>query len=300
MDRRFFIKKESALLGDICAFLKIETASTVDSKFPVYDVCSADDPQDHCVTFVKSKKHLDALETEKSTVFLVQSSLKEAMPERTYILLSENAEADFARVAQYFYPQPSLKYPDAEGVSPEASLGENVRIGPGAVVGQGAELGDNVILGPNVVIGPYVRIGANSVVHAGASIMCADIGSQVIVHQNAAIGQAGFGFAITDAGALDIPQLGRVIIENNVHIGACCTIDRGGLQDTVIGAHSYVDNLVQIAHNVRVGRGCVIVSQTGIAGSSQIGDFSILGGQVGVADMLRSARASSLPQKVEL
>ena len=139
-------------------------------------------------------------------------------------------------------------------------------------------------IGANSVIGPGVAIGHDCEIGSNVSISHAYIGDRVVILPGAAIGQAGFGFASSAAGHVKIPQLGRVIIQDGVEIGAATTIDRGALGDTVIGEGTKIDNLVQIGHNVQIGRHAVLVSQVGVAGSSTIGDFAVLGGQVGVGD----------------
>jgi len=152
----------------------------------------------------------------------------------------------------------------------------------GAVVGPEAEIGGGTVICAGAVIGPRVRIGRNSAIGPGASVIHALVGNNVIIHAGARIGSDGFGYQPSPRGHLKVPQLGRVVIQDDVEIGANTTVDRGALSDTVVGEGSKIDNLVQIAHNVVIGRHCIVVSQTGISGSTQLGDFVMLGGQVGV------------------
>ncbi|WP_454917146.1 UDP-3-O-(3-hydroxymyristoyl)glucosamine N-acyltransferase [Xanthobacter sediminis] len=167
-------------------------------------------------------------------------------------------------------------------VHPSARLEAGVTVDPGAVVGPGVEIGGGTLICAGAVIGPKVRIGRNSAVGPGASVIHALVGNNVIIHAGARIGSDGFGYQPSPKGHLKVPQLGRVVIQDDVEIGANTTVDRGALSDTVIGEGSKIDNLVQIAHNVVIGRHCIVVSQTGISGSTQLGDFVMLGGQVGV------------------
>ena len=182
---------------------------------------------------------------------------------------------------------------DESGVSPAAMVHPSARleagviVDPGAVIGRGAEIGAGAIIGPNAVIGPGVRIGRDSAVGASTTIIAALVGDRVIIHPGAHIGQDGFGFALGPRGHLKVPQIGRVIIQDDVEIGAGVTIDRGANRDTVIGEGAKIDNLVQIGHNVVIGRHAVLVSQSGVSGSSVIGDFAALGGQAGIAGHLR-------------
>ncbi len=171
-------------------------------------------------------------------------------------------------------------------VHPSARLEPGVVVDPGAVIGRGAEIGAGTIIGPNAVIGPGVRIGRDGSVGASTTIAAALIGDRIIIHPGAHIGQDGFGFALGARGHLKVPQIGRVIIQNDVEIGAGVTIDRGANRDTVIGEGAKIDNLVQIGHNVVIGRHAVLVAQSGVSGSSAIGDFAALGGQAGIAGHL--------------
>ncbi len=169
---------------------------------------------------------------------------------------------------------------------PEARLEVGVVVDPGAVIGPQAEIGSGTVIGANAVIGPGVRIGRDAAIGPGATIACALIGDRVIVHPGAHIGQDGYGFALGPRRHLKVPQIGRVIIQDDVEIGAGSTIDRGANRDTIIGEGTKIDNLVQVGHNVVIGRHCVIVSQVGISGSCVIDDFVALGGQVGLAGHL--------------
>jgi UDP-3-O-[3-hydroxymyristoyl] glucosamine N-acyltransferase len=165
-----------------------------------------------------------------------------------------------------------------------ARLGRGVSIGPYAVIGEGAALGDNVIVGPHTVLGEGVEIGDDSRLYPAVTVYSGSrIGRRVIVHAGARIGSDGFGYVQRDGAHLKIPHVGRCIIEDDVEIGANTTIDRGSIDDTVVGAGTKIDNLVQIAHNVRIGRLCLIMAQVGIAGSSRVEDGAILLGQVGVS-----------------
>jgi UDP-3-O-[3-hydroxymyristoyl] glucosamine N-acyltransferase len=167
-----------------------------------------------------------------------------------------------------------------------------VELAPFVVVGPGAEIGDGTRLGPGTVIGPNVAIGRNCEIGANVSISHAYIGDRAIILPGARIGQPGFGFATSGDDYLKVPQLGRVIVQDDVEIGAATTIDRGALGDTVIGEGSKIDNLVMIAHNCQIGRHCVIAGQTGLAGSVVLEDGVVLAGQVGLGDHTRvGARA---------
>ena len=191
-------------------------------------------------------------------------------------------------IAQAFYPAP----PAAAGVhptacvDPTATLGEGVEVGAFAVIGARAEVGAGSAIGPHAVIGPGVCVGEGCRLHAGVVVSHALVGARVTLHPGVKIGQDGFGFAADPSGHVKAPQLGRVTIGDGCEIGANTTIDRGHLHDTVIGEGVWIDNLVQIGHNVRIGRGCILVAQSGVSGSTKLGDFVALGGQAGLAGHL--------------
>jgi UDP-3-O-[3-hydroxymyristoyl] glucosamine N-acyltransferase len=215
------------------------------------------------------------------------------------LLLSEVPYMAFARIARAFYPQPAVEpgiAPTAV-IDPTAEIGGGTRIDAGAVIGRAARIGAGCHIGANVVVGDSVSLGDHCLVGAGASISHSIIGNRVNIYPGARIGQDGFGFASGPSGHLRIPQLGRVVIHDDVEVGANSTIDRGAGPDTVIGAGCMIDNLVQIGHNVQMGRGCVIVSQVGISGSTKLGDFVVIGGQAGLAGHLNIGAGARIAAK---
>ncbi len=175
-----------------------------------------------------------------------------------------------------------------------AEIGEGTDVAPGAVVGAHARVGARCRIGANVSIGEGVEIGDDCAIGANSALSHCLIGSRVTIHPGVVIGARGFGFDMSDFPFQDVPQLGRVIVEEDVEIGANSTIDRGAGPDTVIGAGSKLDNLVQIGHNVRLGRGCVLVSQVGIAGSAVLEDFVAIGGQGGIAGHITIGRGAQV------
>jgi len=191
----------------------------------------------------------------------------------------------FAAAAMLFYPESGLStWHQKTAIDPSARIGAGVSLAPGVVVGPNCEIGERTRVGANTVIARGVMIGRDCEIGSNVTISHAYLGDGVVVFPGAQLGQPGFGFASGAAGHLKIPQLGRVIVQDKVEIGACTTVDRGALGDTVIGEGTKIDNLVQIGHNTRTGRHCVIVAQVGISGSCELGDYVVLGGQAGVAD----------------
>ncbi len=215
-------------------------------------------------------------------------------PQRAMTLATAQLFPDALRPASLF--RSSGVSPGAV-VDPAARLEPGVIVDPGAVIGPGAEIGAGTIIGPQAVIGPNVRIGRECSIGAHVSLTHALIGDRVVIHPGARLGQDGFGFVPTRQGYLKIPQIGRVIVQDDVEIGANATIDRGASRDTIIGEGTKIDNLVQIGHNVVIGRFCAIVAQSGIAGSCEIGDFVALGGQSAVAGHLTIGEGAAVAAK---
>lgn len=241
------------------------------------------------VSFLDNRRYLGALRETKAGAVLLQPSLADEVPAGTIAITTLQPYVAWAKVCALFHPLPSMKpgvHPSAI-VEDGAQIDPSAEIGPFAVIGAGAEIGANCRISVGTVIGPGVVIGAETHIGVHVCISHAIIGRRVMIHPGVRIGQDGFGFATTPTGFLGIPQLGRVIIGDDVNIGANTTIDRGSIQDTVIGPGSRLDNLVQIAHNVRLGRMCVIVAQVGIAGSTVLEDFVQVGGQAALNGHLK-------------
>ena len=211
-------------------------------------------------------------------------------PDGVAVLVSPRPYRDFVAVARALFPaalRPSSLVAVGEiaagaSVHPTARLESGVAIDPGAVVGPRAEIGAGTRIAAGAVIGPDVRVGRDCAIGAGASLIHAFVGDRVLLQPGCRIGQGGFGFIPGPKGHMKVPQVGRVIIQDDVEVGAGTAIDRGAHRDTVIGEGTKIDNLVQIAHNVTIGRHCVIVAQAGIAGGATVEDFVVLGARVSV------------------
>lgn len=241
------------------------------------------------VSFLDNRKYLDALAATTAGAVILHPDLAGRVPPGTVAITTTDPYAAWARVAGLFHPPPPLRsglHPSAV-VDPEAELDPSAEIGPLVVVGARAVIGPRCRIGAGAVIGEAVVLGEDCRVGALASISHAVLGRRVYVYPGARIGQEGFGFATTASGFLSVPQLGRVVIEDDVEVGANSTIDRGSAGDTVIGAGSRLDNLVQIGHNVRLGRCCVVVAQAGISGSTVLEDFVVIAAQAGLTGHLR-------------
>ena len=224
-------------------------------------------------------------QTTKAGWCLVKSepSLR-PLPQSTVLISAPVIARAFATMASTFYPDHEHQLMLEGSVHPTARLGDGVQIASSVVIGPGADIGEKTRIAPGSVIGRGVTIGRNCLIGPRVSLQCTHIGDEVVIQAGAVIGASGFGFASLANGHVKIPQLGRVIVQDRVEIGANSTIDRGALGDTLIGEGTKIDNLVQIGHNTRVGRHCVMAGQVGISGSVTLGDFVLLGGKVGVAD----------------
>lgn len=294
-DPRFFKNLGPFTLAQICEKSGIACPQTVDGAQKVFDLAdlSGAGPR-HLTFFSGAAAQRDSFAGSQAGVCLVPQLASEksgkwpAAPAGMVMLEVPSVSRAFAAIAALFYPGHSQpRWRQKEAVSPDARIGCDVEFAPGVVIGPGAEIGDGTRLGPGTVIGPGVAIGRDCEIGANVSISHAYIGDRVTILPGAQIGQPGFGFATSGEDYLKIPQLGRVIVQDDVEIGAATTIDRGALGDTVIGEGSKLDNLVMIGHNCQIGRHCVIAGQTGLAGSVVLEDGVVLAGQVGLGDHTR-------------
>ena len=241
------------------------------------------------IGFFDHRNYAAAAAATHAGACMTTAALAKELPARVVALIVREPYRAFVMVARTLFPhalRPSSlsQAGDMPGahVHPTARLESDVAVDPGAVIGPGAEIGSGTLIGATAVIGAGVRIGRNCSIGAGAVISNALIGDRVIIHPGCKLGQDGFGFVMGGKGHLKVPQVGRVIVQDDVEIGAGTTIDRGAIRDTVIGEGTKIDNLVQIGHNCSIGRHCVLVAQVGIAGSSTVEDFVVLGARVGL------------------
>ena len=290
-DSRFYPKTETVTLEALAEFLSAEIIRGEAGK-SLENVASLAHAGSGDVAFLNSPQYSDQLERTTAGAVLLDPEKISVMPQddTVAVLGCPNPYLAFARVAQMFHPHTSRMMPlaglQSEAVHPDAKLAEDVQLGPNVVIGPGAEIGQGTKIGANTVIGHGCAIGRDCVIGPQSSIQYALIGDDVFIHPQVAIGQDGFGFAPDPQGHIKIPQLGRVIIQNNVELGAGCKIDRGALDDTVVGEGTKLDNLIHLAHNVQIGRHCFIAASTGVAGSTHVGDFVMIGGMVGIAGHL--------------
>ncbi len=246
------------------------------------------------VTFLDNRKYAPQLAGTRAGACLIQPAFAEHVPPGTVPLTMRAPYRGFALALQLIYPsagRPQVARALEAGGGPlvdaSAIIEPGAQIEPGAVIGAQAQIGAGARIAAGAVIGYRVTVGRGSFIGPQATVTHALIGNRVVIHAGVRIGQDGFGFAMGPEGHLKVPQIGRVIIQDDVEIGANTTIDRGALKDTVIGEGTKIDNLVQIGHNVVIGRHCVIVAQTGISGSAELGDFVVMGGQSGLVGHIK-------------
>jgi UDP-3-O-[3-hydroxymyristoyl] glucosamine N-acyltransferase len=243
-------------------------------------------------SYCEGRRFVGKLRETRAGVCFVKAGEAGSVPEGTVAMVSPDPHRSYTVLGRQLYPTALRPAPivavgtvSAQAhIDPAARLEEGVTVDPFAVIAAGAEIGRDTMIGAGSVIGSGVRIGRGCVVSAGVTITHALLGDRVVIHPGVRIGQDGFGFIPGGRGHLKVPQTGRVIIQDDVEIGANSTVDRGSNRDTVLGEGTKVDNLVQIGHNVVIGRHCLIAGNVGISGSSTLGDFVMLGGGVGVRD----------------
>ena len=241
------------------------------------------------ISFLDNRRYASLLDVTRAGAVIVHPDMQSRVPESAVAIVTAEPYTGWARVAKLFHPAPVA----SPGIHPSAVIDETAVIDPSADIGPlcvieaGAEIGPGCRIGPAAVIGAGVVLGRDCRIGSHASVSHALLGERVYVYPGARIGQEGFGFAVTARGFETVPQLGRVLLHDDVEIGANSTVDRGSAGDTVIGAGSRLDNLVQLGHNVVLGRCCIIVAQVGISGSTILGDFVQVGGQAAMAGHLQ-------------
>lgn len=298
-DPKFFQKSQSFTLTDIAKLSGATLVDGVDGAYVVDDLAALDQAGDTDLSFLDNVKYKDQFSQTKAGACFVHPDVSDLAPKGVRLLLSPHPYKSYALAAQAFYPdnKPEANISTQAIIADDAVIGEGCTIESGVVIGSGVQIADgcwieaNTVIGGSVVMGEGCRIGSN------ATISHCHIGAYSRLYPGVRVGQDGFGFAIDPKGHVKVPQLGRVIIEEHVEIGANSTIDRGAGPDTVIGQGTWIDNLVQIGHNVKIGKGCIITAQVGISGSTVIEDFVAFGGQSGVAGHLKIGMGARIAAK---
>ena len=285
-DSRFFKPKQGINLKELAQITNSQLLSKT-GDLVINNVASLEKGKNDEIAFFDNKKMLDVFQKSNAGACFVKTDFNFENPQNICLLASDNPHEAFVKTANYFYPLVLEKNISSQAVIHQtAKIGQNCNIEAGVVIDDGVEIGDNCFIGANTVIRSNVIIGEGSRIYDNVTISYAVVGKRAIIYSGVRIGQDGFGYLMGAKGHTKIPQLGRVIIGDDVDIGANTTIDRGAIDDTVIGSGSKIDNLVQIAHNVKLGFGCVLAAQVGISGSTKLGNLVAVGGQAGFADHL--------------
>jgi UDP-3-O-[3-hydroxymyristoyl] glucosamine N-acyltransferase len=284
-DPRFYETLAPATLEELARLTNASMEVGAEPTLVIQGVGSLTGADASSVTYLSDRRHAQALSsTSAGACFLMEAEVGKP-PRSCAILRVASPQAAYVLAAERLH-RPIRHESGAPAVHPSAELEEGVVLGPGVTVGQGAKIGAGAYLAPGAVVGPGVAIGRDSYVGANAIIGFALVGDRVRIHAGVVIGEAGFGATAGPRGVIDVPQLGRVIIQDGVTIGSNSCIDRGAHGDTIIGENTKIDNLVQIGHSVVLGRNCLLASFTGISGSVVVGDGCQFGGRAGIADHL--------------
>jgi len=291
-DPVFFVPSRRYTVAEVANLTGSGLSNPAYSESVIETIAAASDGPPGSLVFVEGKRNVGLMARLQATAVLCPPEFADKAPTGVAVLVNPRPQQAFAMVGRLMFPAAAtpVALTSETGISPGAHVDPTAHVEPGAVIEAGAVIGPGVAIGsgtviaPNAVIGRDCRIGRDGYIGPGASIQYALIGNRVIVHGGARIGQDGFGFVSGAKGPERVPQIGRVIIQDDVEIGSNTTVDRGAMADTVIGEGTKIDNLGQIAHNVRIGRGCIIAGHCGLSGSVTLGDFVMLGGRVGIAD----------------
>lgn len=303
--RPFFRQPSGLTIGEIATLTGAVPRDTASLDRVITGIASLERARPSDIVFIDNAKYLDQLAGSRAGACLISEQFEQHAAATMPTLRSPKPYHDFVMVARKLFPDslcPASQF-DGEAIGagavvhPSVEIEDDVTIDPGAVIGPHASIGSGTVIGVNAMIGSGVQIGRDGSVGAGSSITHALIGDNVIIHPGCRIGQDGFRYHASAQGHVKVPQVGRVIIQDRVEIGAGTTIDRGGMGDTVIGEGSKIDNLVQIGHNCMIGRHCIICAQCGMSGSVTLGDYVMLGGQVGVADHITIGEGAMVAAK---
>jgi UDP-3-O-[3-hydroxymyristoyl] glucosamine N-acyltransferase len=256
-----------------------------DGDFLISGIATLKDAGKNDLSFFGNKKYLQDLKNTSAGAAIVTEKNVSDLPKGVVGLTYSNAMIGYALALRVLYPQEKrLAHICATArIDESAKIGSDCHIGENAVIEENTQIGDDVVIGSNTVIGKSCRIGSGCRIGNNVVISHSIIGKDVLINSGACIGESGFGILPTGKEMIHVKQLGRVVIGDRVRVGANTTIDRGSIEDTVIGDDTIIDNLVQIAHNVRIGKRSILVSQVGIAGSTKIGDDVVIAGQVGIS-----------------
>lgn len=301
-DPVFFVPTRRYTAAEVAKLTGAELIDAGHSGIEIGGIASAAEGGQGKLVYIEGSRNAKLAEGVDAAAILCTADIADRVKPGVAVLVTRRPQAAFAAIGRLMFPAAASPMAltgetgisPAAHVDPTAKLEDGVIVEPGAVIGPGAAIGAGTIVAPNAVVGRLCQVGRDCYVGPGATLQATLAGNRVIVHAGARIGQDGFGFTGGATGPERIPQIGRVVIQDNVEIGANSTVDRGAMADTVIGENTKIDNLVQIAHNVRIGRNCLIAALAGISGSVTVEDNVVMGGGVGIADHLTVGRGAQL------
>jgi UDP-3-O-[3-hydroxymyristoyl] glucosamine N-acyltransferase len=301
-DPVFFVPTRRYTAAEVANLTGAELFDPAYAGVEISGIASASEGGEGMLVYIEGRGNAQLAETVEAAAVFCAADVAPRVKPGIAVLVTRKPQAAFAAIGRLMFPAAASPKtltgetgisPGAH-VDPTARLEEGVIVEAGAVIGPGVAIGSGTIVAPNAVIGKLCQIGRDCYIGPGVSLQATLAGNRVIVHAGARVGQDGFGFTGGASGPERIPQIGRVVIQDNVEIGANSTVDRGAMADTVIGENTKIDNLVQIAHNVRIGRNCLIAGLVGISGSVTVEDNVVMGGGVGIADHLTIGRGARL------
>ncbi len=277
----FFFKKKKVTLKKLFPENKILKDLNIDNVRPLAQA------QKNDITFFDKSNYSSEAQITKAGACITTENLKKYLNNKTYVVIVKNVLYELAKVLGKIYMSADIDYPDLTLKKPIKKKYKTVKFGNNVLIGKNVQIGKNSIIGSNSIIEHDVKIGDNCVIGSGVIIKNSIFGDRVVVQDNCKIGLKGFGFIPQKNKNIKFPHIGRVLIHDDVEVGSGCTIDRGSIDDTIIGSNTYLDNQVHIAHNVKIGANCMIAGQVGFAGSAIIGDKVSIGGQAGISGHLK-------------
>ncbi len=298
-DDRFFHPEGPFALGFLAQAIGAQLAQPERAHQLVHDIAELEQASETDLSVFCDVRRASAFATSHAGVVVTSNRLSHYPHNGSALICADDPRLAFAELGRLFYPTvkpKSFRHPGAT-IAASASIAVGVCVEAGAVLGEHVVIGAGSHIGANSVIGDGVVIGTGSAIGSNCSIRNALIGDGVEISSNVSIGGEGFGFASGPKGPVRLSHVGRVVIDEGVQIGDNCAIDRGALGDTVIGAHSAIDNLVQIGHNVRIGKHCMLAGQAGIAGSTVLGDYVMVGGAASISDHLTIGNGAKIAGK---
>lgn len=280
-------------VAEICGAVVQDSSK---SSIFVSEIATMENAQAGDICFFYDKKAKEKAKDIKASACITTQDLAPNLSSDVVILISSDPKLAFLKLNEKFYSEylVQIEISTSAKIHSSAKIGKDCFIGENVVIEENVVIGDNCVIGHNVVIARSCQIGNNTRIDSGATVAYAKIGNNCFIYSGARIGCDGFGFMFLNGQHKRIPQIGRVIIGNDVEVGANSCVDRGAMDDTVIGDGCRFDNFVQVAHNVKMGRSCIMVSQSGIAGSCNIGDYVVIGGQVGIGDHVNVGSGSQI------